>query len=175
MLPFPRSYALIPWRFYAGCCPGDRDPRLMQVKLRALRNCRVTHFINLMEEDERDQAGRPFASYEESYRSLMEEEGKAAHFLHHPLADLGVPTTEAMGALLDAIDAALDGGAVLYLHCGGGRGRTGTVAGCWLARHGEPEPLALLQQLTEPARDPFGEVPETASQRDFVRAWQAGQ
>ena len=39
-------------------------------------------------------------------------------------------------------------GDVVYLHCWGGVGRTGTIVGCWLARHGDPGPVAL-ERLAE--------------------------
>ena len=35
-----------------------------------------------------------------------------------------------------AVDDALGEGRTVYVHCWGGIGRTGTVVGCWLVRHG---------------------------------------
>lgn len=45
------------------------------------------------------------------------------------------PTVDQMRAILDAIDRAA--GSIVYVHCWGGHGRTGTVAGCYLVRHGQ--------------------------------------
>jgi protein-tyrosine phosphatase len=41
-----------------------------------------------------------------------------------------------MRAILDAIDDSLDRDLPVYVHCWGGHGRTATVVGCWLVRHG---------------------------------------
>jgi protein-tyrosine phosphatase len=40
-----------------------------------------------------------------------------------------------MREVLDEIDAALDVGEVVYVHCWRGIGRTGTVLACWLIEH----------------------------------------
>ena len=50
-----------------------------------------------------------------------------------------------MSDILDAIDAALRDGKTVYVHCWGGVGRTGTVIGCWLVRHGKTGDEALSQ------------------------------
>lgn len=48
------------------------------------------------------------------------------------IRDAGVPRTAAdMTAILDCIDGHLERGDVVYVHCWGGVGRTGTVVGCW--------------------------------------------
>ncbi len=83
-----------------------------------------------------------------------------------------------MGEILDEIDSILAAGKTVFVHCWGGRGRTGTVVGCYLIRHGiakEGETLAMLAELTQHQRTAFGHVPETADQRRFVTAWKAGQ
>ena len=38
--------------------------------------------------------------------------------------------------ILDEIDGAILNGKTVYVHCLGGIGRTGTVVGCYLVRHG---------------------------------------
>ena len=89
---------------------------------------------------------------------------------------MDVPHTPAdMTAILDAIDAALDGGKAVYVHCWGGVGRTGTVVGCWLVRHGSTASDALVQvaegwQGMEKFT-PERESPETSGQREYVRNW----
>ena len=56
-------------------------------------------------------------------------------------------------------------GHTVYVHCFAGRGRTGTVIGCWLARHGSTDPLADLDALRTHLDTPS---PETADQCRFV-------
>ena len=76
---------------------------------------------------------------------------------------------------LDAIDEALDAGRNVYVHCWGGIGRTGTVVGCWLVRHGMTgdEALAEIAErwrgMEKRYRHPRS--PQTAQQRAYVRNW----
>jgi protein-tyrosine phosphatase len=53
-------------------------------------------------------------------------------WIRTPIRDGGCPTIDELRAILDRIDAELARGEVVYVHCGGGHGRTGTVVGCWL-------------------------------------------
>jgi protein-tyrosine phosphatase len=53
-----------------------------------------------------------------------------------PIRDFGVPTEEQMRGILDAIDEAVADRHTVLVHCRGGIGRTGTVVGCWMRRHG---------------------------------------
>ncbi len=53
-----------------------------------------------------------------------------------PIPDLTAPRRRFMSATLDAVDRALAERKPTYVHCWGGRGRTGSVVGYFLARHG---------------------------------------
>jgi protein-tyrosine phosphatase len=83
-----------------------------------------------------------------------------------------------MQAILGLVDAALARGQMTYVHCWGGRGRTGTVVGCYLARHGialGDEALSRIVHLRrrEAARD--RDSPETEAQCAMVRGWRKGK
>jgi protein-tyrosine phosphatase len=68
-------------------------------------------------------------------------------------------------------------GRAVYVHCWGGRGRTGTAVGCYLARHGlaaDDQALAMLRYLRRTDARAEAESPETTAQKDFVRRWRAG-
>jgi hypothetical protein len=95
-----------------------------------------------------------------------------------PIRDLSTPqTARMMSDILDAIDAARTESHTVYVHCWGGVGRTGTVIGCWLVRHGMSgdEALATIARHWEGmpadkrARRPRS--PETDAQRAYVRNW----
>ena len=82
------------------------------------------------------------------------------------IPDLGCPSRETMAGILDRIDALLAAGEVVYVHCLAGIGRTGTVVGCYLVRHGMDgaEALETVTRLR-------GAGPETPEQRRLVRDW----
>jgi hypothetical protein len=171
-LPFTRSYWVQPRRLLGGFYPGDRDPAVARAKLTALLDCSITRIISLMPATEGDHAGRPFTPYHDDFLALAAQRGLEAQWHRHSIRDLGVPTAADMVTILDRLDGSLAADAGVYVHCWGGRGRTGTVMGCWLARHGDPCPLLRLRQLTHHARPHFPHVPETEAQQAFVQNWQ---
>ena len=84
------------------------------------------------------------------YRSVAEEEarrlGRDIEWVRHPIVDAGVPRSPGeMAGILDATDSALARRRNVYVHCWGGVGRTGTVVGCWLVRHGRTGDGALAE------------------------------
>jgi protein-tyrosine phosphatase len=87
-----------------------------------------------------------------------------------PIRDFSVPTREALVATLDEIDAELDAGGIVFVHCWAGCGRTGVVVGSWLVRHGM-DPAESLRRIAT-ARG-VG-CPQTLEQRAFVLGWQRG-
>ena len=128
--PIPNSYWLIPGRLVAGEYPGAIESRDAARKLRALLGAGINHFIDLTEHRELV-----------AYREIAEKEARALvlniGWERYPIADLSVPRRpEYMVEILNAIDSALGAGKTVYIHCWGGVGRTGTVVGCWLVRHG---------------------------------------
>jgi ADP-ribosylglycohydrolase len=98
-----------------------------------------------------------------------------AEHLSFPITDVSVPDRrETAAAVLDAVDSALARGKGVYLHCWGGVGRTGTMVGCWLARHGLAGDAALAKLGELWGRCPKSgsrQAPETQPQRDYVTAW----
>ena len=78
-----------------------------------------------------------------------------------------------MASILETIDGLLASGREVYVHCYGGIGRTGTVVGCFLARHGMAGAEALEQIARWRERTPDGWIrsPETDEQRRMVLNW----
>ena len=80
-----------------------------------------------------------------------------------------------MVKILDTIDEALAEGHTVYVHCWGGIGRTGTVVGCHLVRHGKQGEEALeeiarwWQTIEKRPRHPRS--PETEAQVDYILNW----
>jgi hypothetical protein len=107
-------------------------------------------------------------------RARFEEEIRFRFsFQEFPLRDGTVPRRPMMRAILDAIDQELTRGRKVFLHCLAGRGRTGTVVGCWLARHRLAERLGVLDRIAE-LRAKAGlsiPSPETEAQCGLVTSW----
>lgn len=171
-VPLPQTYWVEPGRLLAGEYPGAPGDDEARQKLRALLRAGVDLFIDLTEPGE--SGLRPYAH-------LLTEEaaalGSEAEHRRLAIADFHVPTVAHMRAVLDAIDSALGAGRTVYLHCWGGVGRTGTVVGCYLVRHGltGEEALervaALYRSTPKGQRRPDRPSPETAAQAEFVRDW----
>lgn len=150
--PFPDSYWVRPG-FIAGRYPWSANGDIS-----TLLSAHVTLFLDLTEEGELDL-----------YTPLLPV---SVRHLRMPIGDFTVPTPDRMKEILNALDSALAGGRNVYLHCRGGLGRTGTVVGCFLVRHGMTgdQALAEIRRL----RDSCGcdsSSPETEAQRSMVRGW----
>jgi len=172
--PFLRSYWAVPGKILAGCYPGDLDPIQQETKIDGLIQAGVTQVINLMEVDETDHQGNPFIDYEPL---LGEKSTKAGHKIsvsRFDIPDMSIPTKERMRSILDAIQWELDDEGIVYIHCWGGKGRTGTVVGCWLIEAGletSDSVLDRLNKLTEHAAMFFWPTPQTSEQEQFVTNW----
>ena len=169
--PTSSSYWGVPGLLLAGAYPGDPDPDEHQAKVQALLSAGIRTFINLMEQQETNYAGEPFVPYQDLASQLCPD----VHCYRHAIRDLSAPTPALMTEILDAIDASLAAGSPVYVHCWGGVGRTGTVIGCWLLRHGHAAPdsvLDVLMTLRKQDRERRHRMsPESAEQQRFVKRW----
>ncbi len=164
-------YWVVPGKFLAGPYPGARfyepDPAR---KLRYLLAQGASAFFDLT---------MPGESL--SYQAQLEEEagalGVAAQYHRYGIPDYGVPSEELMVRILDAIDAALAAGQVVYVHCMGGIGRTGTTVACHLARHGlsGEQALARLAELRAGLPAAWTRSPESDAQWAMVLGWPVGK
>ena len=148
--------------FLAGEYPNTPDATEAPPILRSLMEAGVNCFVDLTEEGELE----PYSQF------LNGQE-----HLRFPIRDVSVPRSKAeMKAILDAVDTRLASGKSVYVHCWGGVGRTGTVAGCWLARHGAENPLMQLERLWHNSlKAKLGRrSPETEEQCRLIENWKAG-
>jgi protein-tyrosine phosphatase len=166
--PISESYWVEPGRLLAGEYPGRYEEEQTRRRIDAFIEEGFNVFIDLTKPNE----VYPYAHL------LLEQSGVydlEVTYHRFPIGDFGLPTPELMKSILDMIDAELQAGKKLYLHCWGGIGRTGTTVGCYLVRHGKTSEESL-RQLAEWWREvqkiqfhPYS--PETHEQREFIRKW----
>lgn len=176
--PFTRSYWVVLGRFLAGCYPGGQTAASAAAKTKGLIDAGVTDIVCLMESSETNHAGLPFEDYMPHANTAAAAIERRVQWCRHPIVDGGITTAAEMRAILDDIDAALHRGGVVYIHCWGGRGRTGTVVCCWLIRHGLAAPAQAVDKMHELIGDKveeFRPTPENAEQRCFIEAWRVEQ
>jgi hypothetical protein len=165
--PFENSFWVAPGLMLAGPYPGDVDPETAEAKIDALVGAGIRCVVNLQPEGERGRGGARFPDL---------VAGLAKHGIscvRYPISDMAVPSRRAMATVLDAIDLQNARGNAVYVHCWVGHGRTGTVVGCWLQRHGlagPSGPLARLRDLRA-AAGIHEASPQTDEQRLIVMNW----
>lgn len=175
--PFGRSYWVVPGTFLAGFFPSDHQKQIARFQLNALIDCGIRTFVNLMETNETNYEGLGFPKYTEQIQQWFPENQLNIEFLRFPIRDMYIPDEPLMIQILDAIDQSLNLKKPIYLHCWGGLGRTGTVVGCWLIRHGIVTPMDAIkhiQTLRKPDDAYFRDSPQTGPQKDFILNWKKG-
>ncbi|MDF1594056.1 MAG: dual specificity protein phosphatase family protein [Desulfobacterales bacterium] len=173
-VPFKRSYWVVPGKLLAGCYPGAVDPKQAHQKLKRLLEHGIRRVISLMEPTEINWNGKAFESYEDRMKSIADDMGVEVFFDRMPIKDTWIPSRKEMCQILDRIDQSIADNQPVYVHCWGGRGRTGTVVGCYLARHriaSDQKALTLIQKLRIDTEDKDKSSPETSHQVDMVLSW----
>ncbi len=176
-VPFEGCYR-IDDQLMAGPYPGARIVPGSDSDLDALLYAGMDCFIDLTVVEEGREYGRPLPPYESRLRTIAEHRATAVEYRRFPIFDMEVPDLETMIAILDAIDAARARGRRVYVHCLGGVGRTGTVIGCWLARHAIAvgrQALHAIDTLRQYEPERHMRSPQTREQCSMVRRWEPGQ
>lgn len=168
-VPFTTTYWVIPGQLLAGDHPYSKDDALTRTRLDRFRDIGLNIFIDLTH-----QGDAP--SYKEIGKNAYEQ--TLTHFEYHRMAivDFGCPSAGFMKKILNLIDASIEKKLNVYLHCRGGIGRTGTVVGCYLVRHGlaGDEAIRKIEQLRRGTLDWHHASPETSEQRNLIKNWKIG-
>ena len=168
--PMANTYWVVPGRLLAGEYPGARTRWQATDRLRTLLEAGIDHFVDLTQPRDR------LAPYAEIAAEEAARLGTQVTHAPHPIRDMSLPRSpREMADTLDAIDEALEDGRNVYVHCWGGIGRTGTVVGCWLVRHGMTgaEALAQIAEWWQEVDKSYlhPNSPQTHGQRSYVRHW----
>jgi protein-tyrosine phosphatase len=172
VLPIEESYWVIPGRFRAGRYPASNSEIRTRKVLNWLLDQGINYIIDLTEEGE---AGTI------PYLDLLHNEAEKNHcevtYRRMPIRDFSVPSVGKIIKILNKIDMAIEKGRHIYLHCQGGKGRTGLIVGCYLARHGSTgnQALTTIKTLRDEIAGGQGSSPETEGQKRMVMEWKQGQ
>jgi hypothetical protein len=160
------SYWVAPGRIMAGAHPGFAGESVLPQTIRALLAHGIECFLDLTEAGES-------VDYESVLTSERERTGRQLEYSRRSIPDMSVPSLEVMNEVLNWIDVVSGADRGLYVHCLVGLGRTGTVVGCHLVRHGLTgvEALERLDALRRHVSSRFSPSPYTDEQRRFVRDW----
>lgn len=170
-LPFSQSYWVIPGIFLAGEHPSRNDDFSTEKRIRALVQLGMSTFYDLTEKNE------GHLRYDQILLREAEEVNRAVEYKNLPIRDFTAPSAQNVKTILDSIDQDIMSGKKIYLHCYAGVGRTGTVVGCYLVRHGLSGQAALdrIAELRREVPSWFVRSPEAQSQVDLVLHWKNDQ
>ena len=101
ILPFEKSYWVIPGKILAGAYPSSVDKNVRYDMLNGLKEVGIKMCINLTEEGEKNGNGIELFDYGYEFRNA----GLEIH--RRPIKDVSVPTQEEMQDILDLIDESL--------------------------------------------------------------------
>jgi Dual specificity phosphatase, catalytic domain len=160
--PIADCYWVIPGRLLAGEYPIGNDYTDARARLARFREAGINYFIDLTENGEMP-----------AYRHLLQVHTK---YTNSPIADCSVPSGAAqIQGLIAEIRAAIESRRFIYLHCRAGIGRTGLVAGCYLADEGGNGKAAIkeLNKLWRQSERSLSwpRVPQTPEQANYIRRW----
>jgi len=167
-IPITESYWVEEGRFLAGEYPASHESEPARSRLESFMQAGIRTFIDLTMPYE-------LPSYQPILKELSHIYEVEFSYQRFAIRDHDTPSQQTMAAILDAIDSSLQENKPVYIHCWGGIGRTGTVVGCYLVRHGLSAEQALKKVAalyrTRPQNYFFRTSPETDQQSDFVRRW----
>ncbi|MAS93121.1 MAG: hypothetical protein CMO55_07985 [Verrucomicrobiales bacterium] len=170
--PFSNSYWLEPGRILCGEYPRDFDDLEDHEGMTAILQAGARVFVDLTEEGEL----KPYSPIALATALQLGIDPGELEFHRHPVRDVSVPkSTLEMQGILRTIRFARQRHKTVYLHCWGGRGRTGTVAGCALRDlfhlSGDKALVCLNERWQACAKSEWSDSPETEEQREFVRSF----
>ena len=170
-IPIQNSYWVIAGRLRAGAHPGFDSNGEIKNRLFWLIDLGINYIVDLTASDEVDE------NYPTHINEIASGFNKQIDYQRYSIQDWSTPPEEMMVRILERIDLLLSEGKNIYLHCCGGKGRTGTVVGCYLVQHGATGDRALkkIEELRKEIAEKNDMSPETDEQRRMVLEWIKGK
>ena len=166
------AYWVVPGRLLAGEYPSSTDSDKAPRKRKTLLDAGVNSFVDLTEAGEANLTGEPLEPYEGLLMAQAEARGLSVGHTRFEIPDTSIIDDGGYDDVLAHIKGELDSGKVVYVHCYGGKGRTGTVVGCWLIDNEGLDyegTIRRLRELRRGSRKAREGVPDTPSQREVLR------
>jgi Tyrosine phosphatase family len=159
-----------PGRLLAGEYPGSLSELKAREKVRLLIEAGIDSIVDLTE------AGEMSHPYETELLIEAEKAGRPVPSHHR----FGIPDNDVLAddegydEILQHIRSELEAGRLVYVHCWGGKGRTGTVIGCWLIDSNGLDYESTVQRMHElrAGTRKFNDnprIPDTRAQHDVLR------
>jgi atypical dual specificity phosphatase len=125
------------------------------------------------------------AMYEEGVRAVVntceeyagpvaEYESRGIEQLHIPTTDFTHPRLEDVEKAVDFVQAHVERGDTVYIHCKAGRARSATVALCWLMKYRSLTAEQAQQKLLECRSHVNPKLTERPVVEEFARKMEAG-
>lgn len=190
--PTPESNWVIPGVLLVGAFPASADDDETFLLISEILKLGINKFVCLQQEYRESgvseamwRAGHGLRPYYEDVKKIVANKSKfdtfrgvkicessELNFVHFPIRDCGITDDAAVLKLCRQLVKAISEGEVLYLHCWGGHGRTGTVVCIMLYLMYQLDAREAMQrcQKVHDMRQYPVEVgsPQTQSQRDQV-------
>ncbi|KAJ3034998.1 hypothetical protein HDV00_004409 [Rhizophlyctis rosea] len=170
--PGPTSLSnwVISSRLLAGAYPGDQDPTRHKTLIQSILAANVTTFVCLQTPNEL----RHFRSYSDTALSAVDPSRRdSLQFLNLSIPDGAIASdTDILEMAKDVVRRLKETEEVVYVHCWGGHGRTGTLIAVVLSLYygvGGRVALDATQVLHDRRKNPRGiKSPQTVCQIDQV-------
>ena len=130
-----------------------------------------------MKAGERGDTENWFVPYKEVMESIATKLGISMTFYQWLIKDLLVPTERHMKRTLNHINLCIKYDKPVYVQCQDRIGRTGTLVGRYLIRHGMADSknvLEMIKNLRKNCEDSDRQSLETSEQREMVLGWPRG-
>ncbi len=157
--PLYQSYELC-YGLYAGEYPGDKNGEKAEDKLSQITHFGVKHFIDFTDDGEFPP-----------YQHLLP---KDCSYMRFPIQNYGIPQSiEFVDKIIKYIkDLLTQNDGYIYMHCIGGVGRTGTIAGCFLADETFDKTMEKLREcFSKMPKSKRCTTPENNAQESFIRSF----